>query len=70
MWKNIVERGRPQMTTQRMRIACWINEGLQTQSEQIIITGFPQQQWLRERASVLGYTYIACLVHQYELVLF
>jgi len=24
MWKNIVERGRPQMTIWRMRIACWI----------------------------------------------
>jgi len=22
MWKNIVERGRPQMTIRRMRIAC------------------------------------------------
>jgi hypothetical protein len=24
MWKNTVERGRPQMTIWRMRIACWI----------------------------------------------
>jgi len=24
MWKNIVERGRPQMIIWRMRIACWI----------------------------------------------
>jgi len=23
MWKNMVESGRPQMTTLRMRIACW-----------------------------------------------
>jgi len=23
-WKNMVERGRPQMTIWRMRIACWI----------------------------------------------
>jgi hypothetical protein len=23
-WKNIVERGRPQMTIWRMRVACWI----------------------------------------------
>jgi hypothetical protein len=28
----------------------------------VILTAFPQQQWLRERASVLRYTYIACLV--------
>jgi hypothetical protein len=25
-------------------------------------TAFPQQQWLRERASMLRYTYIGCLV--------
>ena len=28
----------------------------------IILIAIPQQQWLRERASVLRYTYIACLV--------
>ena len=27
MWKNFVERGRPQMTIWRMRIACWIPNG-------------------------------------------
>jgi hypothetical protein len=26
------------------------------------LTAFPLQQWVRERASVLRYTYIACLV--------
>ena len=24
VWKNIVERGKPQMTIGRMRVACWI----------------------------------------------
>jgi len=24
MWKNIIDRGRPQMTTWHMSIACWI----------------------------------------------
>jgi hypothetical protein len=28
----------------------------------IILIAFPQQQWFRKRASVLRYTYIACLV--------
>jgi hypothetical protein len=28
----------------------------------VILITFPQQQWFRERASVLRYTYIACLV--------
>ena len=35
---------------------------LQTHSEYVITASFPQQQWLRERASVLCYTYIACIV--------
>ena len=29
----------------------------------VLLIAFPQQQWLRERASVLRYTYIACLVY-------
>jgi hypothetical protein len=28
----------------------------------VIFTAFPQQQWFRERASILRYTHIACLV--------
>jgi len=30
MWKNIVERGRTQMTIWRMRIACWIPKATNT----------------------------------------
>ena len=30
MWNNTVERGRPQMTTWRMRIACWIPKATNT----------------------------------------
>jgi len=66
MWKNIVGRDRPQMTTWRMRIACWINRAADTHSEQKILIAFPRQQWLRERSSLLRYTYMACLVHQYD----
>ena len=28
----------------------------------VILIAFPQQQWFRERASLLRYTYIACVV--------
>jgi hypothetical protein len=28
----------------------------------VILTDFPQQQWFRERASLLRYTHIACVV--------
>jgi hypothetical protein len=29
----------------------------------VILIAFPQQQWFRKRASILRYTYIACLVN-------
>jgi len=53
MWKNVVDRGRPQMTVWRMRIACWIPKSTNTQSEYVILIAFPLQQWLNERALML-----------------
>ena len=41
MRKNVVERGRPQMTTWRMRIACWITKAAYTNSEYVILIDFP-----------------------------
>jgi hypothetical protein len=46
MWKNIVERGRPQMTMWSMRITCWIIKA--TNSQYVILTAFPLQQWLQD----------------------
>jgi hypothetical protein len=46
----------------RMRIACWITKATDIHSEYIIYTAFARQQWLHERASMLRYTYSACLV--------
>jgi len=34
----------------RMRIACWVPEATNTLSEYVILTAFPQQQLLHERA--------------------
>jgi hypothetical protein len=65
MLKNIVEPGRLQMTIWRMRIACWIPKAINTHSEYVIITVFPLEQWLYERASVLRYTYLDCLLINY-----
>jgi hypothetical protein len=62
MWENPVEPDRPQMTTWRMRIACWIPKATDTHSEYAILLPFPLQQWLQKRALMLRYTYIACLV--------
>jgi hypothetical protein len=54
MWKNIVERGRPQMTICGMHIECWIIGC-------VIFITFPLQQCLHERASTLRYRYLACI---------
>jgi hypothetical protein len=61
MWENAVEPDRLQMTIWRMRIACWIPKATDTHSEYVIRTAFPLQQKLHECASMLRYTYIACL---------
>ena len=62
MWKNVVEPVRSLMTIWRMRISSRITKATDTLSEYVIPVAFPQQQWLYERAWVLGYTYIACVV--------
>jgi hypothetical protein len=48
----------------RMRFTCWITKATDTHSEYVILIAFPRQQWLRERVSVLRYTYIDCLVER------
>ena len=63
MWENIVE---PHMTVERLRIACWTTEATNTHSEYLIINALPLLKWLHERASMLHYSYIACLVKHYS----
>ena len=53
------------MTIRRMRIACWIPKATDTHSQYVILIVFPWQQWLSERASMICYTYISCLVHSF-----
>jgi hypothetical protein len=67
MSKNVVEPERRQMTTWRMRVACWICNTTHMATpppppREICSTAFPRQQWFPERASVLRYMHIACLV--------
>jgi len=66
MWNNVVDPGKPQMTIWRMRIACWISKAINTHSEYVVRISFPLQQWLHERASLLRYTYIVCLVCEFK----
>jgi hypothetical protein len=62
MWKNIVEPEKPLTAILRMRIAYCVPKARDTHSEYVIIIGFPLQQWLQERASMLHHTCIASLV--------
>ena len=39
-----------------------VPEDTNTHSEYVILIAFPLQQWLHERASLLRYMYIVCLV--------
>jgi hypothetical protein len=46
----------------RMHIACRIPKATNTRTGCEILIAFPPRQWLRERVSLLRYTYIASLV--------
>jgi len=50
MWKNNLERYRPQVTIWHMRTACWTPMATRTHSEYVIIIAFLLLQWLHERA--------------------
>ena len=50
------------MAIRHMRIAYWTPKSTNTHSEYVILIDFSLQQWLRERSSILRYTYSACLV--------
>ena len=65
--KSILQKGRPQMTTWRMRISRYVPKAKNTLSEFIIRIAFPQQQWLHEIASILRKTYTAYLVNFYSV---
>ena len=77
MSKNVVEPERSQITTAARSMLdkqaytpaplhpyarIYPREGHTCTLKYVILTDFPMQRWFRERASVLCYTYIACLV--------
>jgi hypothetical protein len=67
MWKQqgIAVQAACNNTTRRMRIACWITKATNTRSEYVILIHFPQQQRLRESASMLRYTRTSIASHVY-----
>jgi len=58
-WRNHAQPGRPQMTTLRIHITCWITEAANTLSEYVIIIAISLQKWLHKSASMLRHTYVA-----------
>jgi hypothetical protein len=65
MWNNMVQPDSPQVTIQygACGIACWITKATDTHSEYVILTAFPRQQWLLERAPGITLTHIAYLLY-------
>jgi len=67
LWDNVEEQCSADQTTEddiigRMRFALCITKATDTRSECVTLIVFPRQQRLRERASMLRYTYISRLV--------
>ena len=66
LWDNMKKYGTARGATDDnirwMRFVCCMPKATDTLTEYVILIVFPQQQWFCERASVLRYTYIACLV--------
>jgi len=62
MWKTFIEPDRLQIIVWHVRISWCIPKAKNTHSELCNNYCFPLQKWLHERASMLRYTYIACLV--------
>jgi hypothetical protein len=58
MYEIMYENGTTRKATddnkiRRMRFACWITKATNPNSENVILTAFPVQEWLREGASNL-----------------
>jgi len=62
MWRNIVEPRMPQLKITAHAHYMPNTLSLPTHTRYVIHIAFPLQQWLDERASVLRYMHIACLV--------
>ena len=67
IWKDIVEPGRPQMRLWRMLLSREVPKATNTHSEHAILITFVLKQWLRQRASILRWACIACLVHKIDM---
>ena len=46
---------------QRVRLACWITQAIDTHPDYVILIAFPLQVWLMNKSQCYIYTYIACV---------
>ena len=66
LWHNVEKCGKARQAAdyniRRMRVTCCIIEATNAHSYYAILIAVHRQQWLRERTSMLRYTYFASLV--------
>ena len=53
------------MAILRMRIVWWVTKATNTPSEYVILIDCPLQQWFHERAPVIRYAFMSCLVFKW-----
>jgi hypothetical protein len=68
LWDNVEKHCTARQATdcniiRRVLFACWIPKATDTRSEYVILIAYPRKLCLREGASLLGFTYIACRVY-------
>jgi hypothetical protein len=68
MWENTVVRGGPRITILLMRNPRSNPQSMNTHTQYVILIAFPLQQWFRERALMLPYTSVTCLVSSLSLL--
>jgi hypothetical protein len=63
---NVCKAGDSKYDKSERRFTFWIINATKTHSEYVIFIAFPRQKWLGDLSSMLLYTHIANLVHNYN----
>ena len=69
----MVQPDGPNMTmkcgAEKMQFAFWVGKArIQTHSQYLMIISFPRHQWLREDATLLCHSFIACIIDFLPLI--
>ena len=60
--KKNVTAGQGTDNSMAQALLCWITKATNTHSEYVVLTASLLQQWLHDRALMLRYMYIVCVV--------